>query len=148
MRKIINLFGVIAFIMLISCSKSLPNIDDAEKIIKKKIQLNSESKVKLIDVKKTNGTKMKIKGMDFYNFIFEGTISFDEEGYSAVKEALSPTRGFLFIRKEKPPTWISNSYFEKIEKGEKGKITGELYFVNTENGWEEAKIRIRLLERK
>lgn len=107
-----------------------------KKEIDKTVSDISNGSVKLIELKKENGQKQKIDGIDLYQFEFNGKIQFLKNGYTSKipyreKTLVSFSNDNFLVLSETENPFKSN----KIKEADTKNIEGWVLFEKKENGW-------------
>lgn len=143
MKKALYLLGTAITLSATSCKESLPTEQFARENIEEVIKLESDDKVKLIDLKKTDGLKEAYNGIEYYSIDFEGKISFVKDGFYYDK-AYDDEKGFLRFEEKKP--YYESYYYKKVSKGTEKNIKGFIRFIKKENGWKRSRSKMFLIK--
>lgn len=129
--KYIATLSLVAAMLLAGCNNR-PSVGTAKEEFSKLIDKESGGVVSLQSFEKTNGAKQNILGQDAYSISFEGTVRFGRNGYLSSDFAGMDKFSMVGSRPSELYMMPSTEYFA----GAEGRITGDLTFVPTENGWE------------
>ena len=122
----------------------VPTEADAQKVIEQRIQKESGGRIKILSVKKTDGTKMEHFGVPMYAMDYVLQIEFlescrwldhsyhshaDAIGFETTKEIKVKDNDFFnaLNREANPGT--------NVEKGDTSEIKGQMIFQKSEKGW-------------
>ena len=117
---------------MVSCgctNSSSPSESDGLKIIERLINERSNGRLKLINIKKTNGIPRDLMGMHLYVMECECLVEVLSDCY--ISCCIGDKRSFVTCEKG----W---SDCEKYKKGMHLKVPASIDFEKTENGWRES----------
>jgi len=113
------------------CSGSKPSEKEAKKVILDKIAKKAEGRIKLVSFCKTNGQESNMFGVRAYAFEYEAEIEFTED---CIWTGTSAFGGPSFATLKSTDRWLA-VLSNRVEKGHREKIKGEINFEMTEKGW-------------
>jgi hypothetical protein len=124
--------GLLAFA---GCSSSFanPSASDAQKVLETKIQNESQGRIKLVSLQKTNGQTRQIEGVNVYHLEYQADIEF-----TANCKWVKSFDGSLSLRTTPPP---ANALMDSdpgpvMQAGQLQTINSAVDFEKTENGWQ------------
>jgi hypothetical protein len=111
---------------------SQPSANDGEKIVRDKVEANSNGIIKLASFHKTNGQSSNVNGISTYNMEYEAEIVSTADCKWWVGEDYFYFGKHLEFKTESG-TGMDQS--RPMKKGQYAKIVGAIHFEKTENGW-------------
>lgn len=132
--KIIQLFLLIA--LFTSCS-SKPDIERTETILSEQISNESNGKVSLVSIEKTNAVENEFMGQKSYTIQYKAQVEILENCFMYVNKSGSGSFFQSFKTYEVEPEFIPSLQMQivKCTKGNKVDFNGSMLFLDTENGW-------------
>ena len=127
MRNLITLATLLLLAVVVGCGESLPTEETAKESIQKGI--SRDVPIKVVSVRKTNGLKSVVFGVEHYKMEYEAVIEFTEDCFWG--KSMRATRDGDILNFMGP-----GLRWQAVKKGERAVEKGSVSFVKTENGWQ------------
>ena len=129
--KVLVLVAGVA-VVLCSCGKmgdSMPSEQVGKQALQQILTRSHQNRVELLVFRKTNGQPSVENGVPHYEMEYQGEVEVTEDCYLQVCDARIPNSW--------PITHPADAWLRsfKVNKGLRVKISGEIKFEKTENGW-------------
>ncbi len=126
-----HIFASIVLVTICGCSgdsKPMSYVKDVTSLC----SLQSADRIKIYDIKQTNGVKKVVDGREVYDLEFEANIEFLDDTWWA-KDRFSTLR----VDQLSMPSEVKNVYdgMPLILKGDKRRVSGSYRYEMTDNGW-------------
>ena len=130
------LFAITSSLLLASCS-SKPEIGDVEQNLKDQISHESNGRIELVSIEKTNSIDQEFMGQKVHIIDYKAKIKILEDCFMYVNK--SGTGPFIktFKTFKEQPEFIPSleMQFVECDKGTEVSYDGSASFSDTENGW-------------
>lgn len=135
--KTIYLFLLIITMGLISSCSTKPGIEEVEQNLKDQIALESEGRIELLSIEKTNSTDQEIMGQELHTIEFKAKIKFTEDCFMYANKSGTGPYIQSFKTYSEEPEFVPSLQMQIVgcDKGIEVNYTGSSTFANTENGW-------------
>ena len=136
--RLFSLTTLFLLLMLCGCGASMPSEQAAEQLLRQTCEkgekfynidkgMENMNLISLVNFHKTNGKIGRNQGgVEIYTMEYEGEIEFVEDCF---------WDGSLRADRRDLRSHPMGSHFRPVKKGQRGKISGSVYFEKTENGW-------------
>jgi hypothetical protein len=141
-RSLVALTTLFPLVTFCGCGASLPTEDDAKQGIQEQITKQNQNRLKLVSFHKTNGQASEENGVPHYKMEFEGEVEVTEDCAGSLSSLTTYVPQDLVVD---VPSYATGGAPKKIvaqkaapkdvKKGVRQKISGEIGFEKTENGW-------------
>jgi hypothetical protein len=139
-RDVIAVLGAALVLLFAASCSTTPSATTAKEIINGRIERQSNGRIKLISLQKTNGQMGELFGVKIYQLSYRGEIEFLEECFwvkgmdSAAGIGPANFRTTTVREGLRDPLGALNNRV-MMKKGERSEISGVLSFEKTEKGW-------------
>ena len=136
MKKCTLLFVAVAS-LISSCSGSKPGIDDLENSLNETVKSESNNRIELVGVEKTNAVDKEVFGQKVYTISYEATIKFKEDCYMYYNQSGYGPMFESFKTYNEEPEFVPSLQMKIgfCEKGQEIKYFGSAAYSETEEGW-------------
>lgn len=134
--KTFILAASITALTMYSCSGK-PEISDVEENLREQITQESEGRIELQDIEKTNATDREFMGQEVHTIEYKAKLKFLKDCYMYVNKSGFGPYIKSFKTYSEAPEFVPSLQMQVVvyEKGTEIDYTGSYTFSNTENGW-------------
>ncbi len=132
---IVTAFAAICIIVS-SCS-SKPDIGDIEQTLKEQISNESEGRIELVSIEKTNSIDREIMGQEVHTIEYKAKLKFLKDCYMYVNKSGYGPYIESFKTYSEAPEFVPSLQMQSVicKKGVEIDYAGSATFSNTEEGW-------------
>ena len=129
--------AILAMSIAVSSCSSKPEIGDVEQNLQNQITQESEGRIELISIEKTNSVDREFMGQEVHTIEFKAKLKFLKDCYMYVNKSGYGPYIQSFKTYSEVPEFVPSLEMQgvKCKKGVEIDYTGSSTFSNTENGW-------------